>query len=77
MHCAQCGINIPIEEHYCFACGARKLGNYDLGDNNDFVEYYFKRGFRYESILVRLEIQHKIKISLRQINRNRRPVHVT
>ena len=30
MHCAQCGINIAAVDHYCFACGARKLVNYDL-----------------------------------------------
>ena len=43
MHCAQCGINIAAEDHYCLACGARKLVGYDLRDENDFIEYYFKR----------------------------------
>ena len=66
MHCAQCGINIAVQCHYCFECGARKLVNYD---ENDFIEYYFKRGFRYESILVQLDIHHKIKMSLRTLKR--------
>ena len=69
MHCAQYGINIAVEDHYCFACGARKLVNYDLRDENDFIEYYFKRGFRYESILVRLNIHHKLKMSLRTLKK--------
>ena len=43
--------------------------NYDLRDENDFIEYYFKRGFRYESILVQLDIHHKIKMSLRTLKR--------
>ena len=42
MHCAQCGINIAVEDHYCFACGARKLVNYGLIDENDFIEYHLK-----------------------------------
>ena len=46
MHCAQCGINITVEDHYCFACGARKLVNCDLRDKNDFIEYYFKKTFQ-------------------------------
>ena len=66
MHCAQCGINIAVQGHYCFECRARKLVNYD---ENDFIEYYFKRGFRYESILVQLDIHHKIKMSLRTLKR--------
>ena len=64
MHCAQCDINIAAEDHYCFACGARKLVNYGLIDENDFIEYHFKRGFRYELILVQLDIHHKINMSL-------------
>ena len=67
MHCVQYGINIAVEDHYCFECGARKLVNYDLGDENDFIEYYFKRSFMYESILVQLDIHHKIKMSLRTL----------
>ena len=67
MHCVQCGINIAVEDHYCFAYGARKLVNYDLRDENDFIEHYFKRGFMYESILVQLYIHHKIKMSLRTL----------
>ena len=69
MHCAPCGINIAVEDHYCFACGARKLVNYDLRDENDFIEYYFKRGFRYVSILIQLDIHHKIKMSLCTLKR--------
>ena len=69
MHCAQCGINIAVEDHYCFACGARKLVNYDLRDENDFIEYYFKRGFRYVSILIQIDIHHKIKMSLCTLKR--------
>ena len=69
MHCAQCGINIAVEDHYCFAYGARKLVSYDLRDENDFIEYYFKRSFRYESILVQLDIHHEIKMSLRTLKR--------
>ena len=69
MHCAQCGINIAVEDHYCFACGTRKLVNYDLRDENDFIEYYFKRGFKYESILVQLNNHHKLKMSLRTLKR--------
>ena len=45
------------------------MANYDLRDENDFIEYYFKRGFRYESILVQLDIHHKIKMSLRTLKR--------
>ena len=69
MHCAQCGINIAVENHYRFACGAKKLVNYDLRDENDFIEYYFKTGFRYDSILVQLDIHHKIKMSLCTLKR--------
>ena len=43
--------------------------NDDLRDENDFIEYHFKRGFRYESILVQLDIHHKIKMSLRTLKR--------
>ena len=39
----------------------------DLRDDNDFIEYYFKRGFRYDSILV--DVHHKIKMSLRTLKR--------
>ena len=38
-------------------------------DENDFIEYYFKRGFRYESILVQVDIHHKIKMSLCTLKR--------
>ena len=69
MHCAPCGINIAVEDHYCFVYGARKLVNYDLRDENDFIEYYFKRGFRYVSILIQLDIHHKIKMSLCTLKR--------
>ena len=69
MHCAQCGINIAVEDHYCFECRSRKLLHYDLRDESDFIEYYFKRGFRSESILVQLDIRHKIKMSLRTLKR--------
>ena len=69
LHCAQYGINIAVENHYCFACGAKKLVNYDLRDENDFIEYYFKRGFRYVSILIQLDIHHKIKMSLCTLKR--------
>ena len=64
MHCAQCDINIAAEDHYCFACGARKLVNYGLIDENYFIEYHLKRDFRYELILVQLDIHHKINMSL-------------
>ena len=43
--------------------------NYDLRDENDFIEYYFKRGFRYVSILILLDIHHKIKMSLCTLKR--------
>ena len=43
--------------------------NYDLSDENDLSKYYFKRGFRYESILVQLDIHYKIKMSLRTLKR--------
>ena len=43
MHCAQCGINIAAENHYWFACGARKLVNYDLRDESDFIENFQMR----------------------------------
>ena len=69
MHSAPCGINIAVEDHYSFAYGARKLVNYDLRDENDFIEYYFKRGFRYVSILIQLDIHHKIKMSLCTLKR--------
>ena len=69
MHSAPCGINIAVEDHYSFAYGARKLANYDLRDENDFIEYYFKRGFRYVSILIQLDIHHKIKMSLCTLKR--------
>ena len=45
---------------------SKKLVNYD---ENDFIEYYFKRDFRYESILVQVDIHHKIKMSLRTLKR--------
>ena len=69
MHCAQCDIYIAVEDHYCFACGARKLVNYDLRAESDFIEFYFKSGFRCELILVQLDIYHKIKMSLRTLKR--------
>ena len=69
MHCAQCDINIAAEDHYCFACGARKLVNYGLIDENYFIEYHLKRGFRYELILVQLDIHHKINMSLPTLKR--------
>ena len=28
MHCAQCGIDIAIEDNFCFSCGARKQIEY-------------------------------------------------
>ena len=43
--------------------------NYDLRDENDFIECCFKRDFRYVSILVQLDIHHKIKMSLRTLKR--------
>ena len=69
MHCAQCGINTALEDHYCFAYGARKLVNYDLRDENYFIEYYFKRSVRYELILVQLDIHLKMKMSLHTLKR--------
>ena len=69
MHCAQCGINTALEDHYCFAYGARKLVNYDLRNENYFVEYYFKRSVRYELILVQLDIHLKMKMSLHTLQR--------
>ena len=69
MHCAQCDINIAAEDHYCFACGARKLVNYGLIDENYFIEYHLKRDFRYELILVQLDIHHKINMSLPTLKR--------
>ena len=69
MHCDQCDINTVLEDHYCFAYGARKLVNYDLRDENYFIEYYFKRSFRYELILVQLDIHHKMKMSLHALKR--------
>ena len=69
MHCPQFSNNIAVEDHHCFACEARKLVNYDLRDENNFIEYYFKRGLRHESILVRLDIHHKIKMNLLTLER--------
>ena len=43
------------------------MARLDLRDDNDFIEYYFKRSFRYESILV--DVHHKIKMSLRTLKR--------
>ena len=54
MHSAQCGINIVVEDHCCFACGVRKLVNYDLRD---------------ESIIVQLNIHPKLKMSVRTLKR--------
>ena len=50
MHCRRWGIDIVVEDHYCFECGVRELVNYDLRDEKDFIEYYFKRFFRYFDI---------------------------
>ena len=37
---------------------------------NDYMEDYFKRSFRYEFILVQLSIHHKIKMCLHTLKRH-------
>ena len=69
MHCAQCGVNIAAEDHYCFACGARTLVNYDLRDENNFIEYYFKR-FQVWVDISSVNIHYKMKMSWRTLKRH-------
>ena len=60
---------------YCFrrplllCIWSKELVNYDLRDENYFIEYYFKRSVRYELILVQLDIHLKMKMSLHTLKR--------
>ena len=61
-------------QYYCrrpllLCMWSKELVNCDLRDKNDFIEYYFKRDFRYGSILLQLDIHHKMKMSLRPLKR--------
>ena len=71
MFCYQCGSAILESHLFCGLCWTRKRGLQltDLDSERDIIEYYFRRGFCYESILMFLQVNHNVKMSLRTLKR--------
>ena len=49
---------------------SKEIGELWSEGENDYMEDYFKRSFRYEFILVQLSIHHKIKMCLHTLKRH-------
>ena len=69
MFCHRCGNE--IRDIFCGNCGTQKwkiIVN-TLETERDIIEYYFRRGFQYESILLFLAHNHALNISLSTLKR--------
>ena len=69
MFCHRCGNE--IRDIFCGNCGTqkRKIIVDTLEKERDIIEYYFRRGFQYESILLFLAHNHALNISLSTLKR--------
>ena len=74
MFCRRCGRKFFNQEIFCCRCGIRRKTNAVASNTifpcqKDAIEHYFKKGLRYESIVMFLDMYHDIKISLRTLKR--------
>eukprot|EP00111_Clytia_hemisphaerica_P004806 TCONS_00013816-protein len=71
MFCGQCGQALLEADVFCGICGERKAPTRieQLSGEKEIIEYYFHRGFVYESILLFLNVNHGIQMSLRTLKR--------
>jgi len=72
MYCHQCGRAFSDDDVFCTGCGTKKrpMDISNLGDSEEeIIEYYFRRGFQYSTILCFLTRKHNINMSLRTLKR--------
>ena len=58
-YCQDCGLQKENNLNYCPSCGKEV----SIDDEQSLIEYYFYRGYTYQSIVKLLDKQHDIQIS--------------
>ena len=75
MFCHRCGYHL-VPNVYCTNCGTRKkveVGGISSSDNiKGIIAFYFKKGYRYNSIKMILAAYHDVFMSVRTIKRRLR-----
>ena len=77
MFCHKCGREFGNNEIFCRRCGTLKRREQESvlsssGDERLAIEHYFKRGFRYETIVHFLAEYHGILMNVRTLKRRLR-----
>lgn len=60
--CDECGLNMPGLYNFCSHCGAD-----NTDEEKNIIEYYFRRGFEYKTILDFLSKYHGVNICMRTL----------
>ena len=74
MFCTKCGTVVDWVVLFCSFCGCKICSNYNehppsTDDEKEVISYYFKRGYKYATIVLSLRLHHNIEISVRTLKR--------
>ena len=74
LFCTKCGTAIDGVALFCNFCGCKTYNNYNehpssTDDEKEIISYYFKKGYKYATIVLFLRLHHNIGISIRTLKR--------
>ena len=76
VYCTDCGSFLDIDTFFCPQCGLKKeltrCNPLALTDERLIIEHYFHQNYKYEHIVVLLEIYHGIEMGIRTLKRRLR-----
>ena len=74
MFCTKCGTAVDGVALFCSFRGCKIYNNYNehpprTDDEKEIISYYFKKGYKYATIVLFLRLHHNIEISIRTLKR--------
>ena len=72
MFCTKCGTAVDGVALFCNFCGCKIYNSYNehppgTDDEKEIISYYFKKGYKYTTIVLFLRVHHNINISIRTL----------
>ena len=74
MFCTNCGIEVNEEGLFSSSCGSKIVINYKqqppgTNDEKELISYYFRKGYKYKTIVLFLKLWHNTEMSIRTLKR--------